>query len=87
MNKKRGLRRQRTPFFAVPAWRASVDERFQAKRYIDEIVYFSYKKENYIREVVSYATLVRNQVLPQSAVSMLAQANAFPHMLLRLLQE
>lgn len=87
MNKMRGLRRQRTPFFAVPAWRASVDERFQVKRYIDEIVHFSYKKENCIRGVVSYATFVRNQVLTQSAVSMLAQANAFPHMLLRLLQE
>ncbi len=32
-------------------------------------------------------TFVRNQVLTQSAVSLLAQANAFPHMLLRLLQE
>ena len=29
---------------------------------------------------------VRNQVLTQSASSMLAQANAFPHMLLQLLQ-
>ena len=32
-------------------------------------------------------TFVRNQVLTQSATSMLAQANAFPHMLLQLLQE
>ena len=32
------------------------------------------------------ATFVRNQVLTQSATSMLAQANAFPHMLLQLLQ-
>lgn len=31
-------------------------------------------------------TFVRNQVLTQSATSMLAQANAFPHMLLQLLQ-
>ena len=31
-------------------------------------------------------TFVRNQVLTQSASSMLAQANAFPHMLLQLLQ-
>ena len=31
-------------------------------------------------------TVVRNQVLTQSATSMLAQANAFPHMLLQLLQ-
>ena len=51
------------------------------------MLYFPCKKENCIRGVVSYATFVRNQVLTQSAVSMLAQANAFPHMLLRLLQE
>ena len=32
-------------------------------------------------------TFVRNQILTQSATSMLAQANAFPHMLLELLHE